>query len=128
MADHLPDCYITTAPDDDEVGCICEPLRAKAQKYLTDGSRAPLDNLRKAVSGALADALLGLVEQAMSDAYARGRADERAKANEPLHSLTEVARLRGVSRQRVQQMVASGELPAIRIGNTWAVRASDATP
>ena len=39
-----------------------------------------------------------------------------------LLSVQEAAHRLGMTRQRVQQMIAAHELPAIKIGSTWAIR------
>lgn len=51
----------------------------------------------------------------------------------PLLSVTEVAERLGLTRTGVQHRIAAGALPAVRVGNTWAIpataaRAPDAAP
>lgn len=41
-------------------------------------------------------------------------------------SVSECAKLLSVSQQRVRQLTSEGVLPAIKIGNAWAIREEDA--
>ena len=83
----------------------------------------PGEDLRQAVAaGVTAVTAAGLVPIAVSALPEKVRDARVGWATPPeLASVSEAAAALEVTRQRVLQMIATGKLPATRVGNMWAI-------
>jgi excisionase family DNA binding protein len=86
-------------------------------------SLVSIDRSLAALSGLLRPARMSLEEKLVGLAAYERWADGRFAPRDDgaLVSTTEAAELLGVSRQRVLQLVTSGQLPATKVGDTWVL-------
>lgn len=85
-----------------------------------------IDRSLAALSGLLRPARMSLEEKLVGlgayERWASGRfAPPEPPDGAPLLSTTQAAEVLGVSRQRVLQLVSSGQLEATKVGDTWAI-------